>query len=228
MSVFGDNKRYIEGARRQAELSKEFYPDWQVRIYVDNADNFSDFDDEIIINQVNDGTDGVFWRFLPMFENENNIVLVRDSDGRITSRESMAVEEWLRSDKSFHTFRDHEAHYEFPIIACAFGYKGRLPEVIKNTMNDFNTKFYYTSDQVWLRDCVWPYVKNDSMVHSMIDTDTWFAQSRNKLKNKYSFCGNGFDENDMPLYAENLRENASFDLDKLDRKYKFDKGELFE
>ena len=170
---------------------------------------------------------GVFWRFEPLFESDNNIVIVRDSDGRITRREAMAVNEWLKSDKSFHTFRDHESHFEFPIIACAFGYRGKLPQYLFNSMMVFkNQPFYYTNDQVYLRDHIWPYVVNNSIVHEC--TKGWFKDSREKLNNKYSFCGNGFDEFDMPLYPPTLNECVGFDPSKLDSKYKFDKGLLNE
>ena len=122
----------------------------------------------------------------------------------------MAVQEWLESNNSFHIFRDHEAHYEFPIIACAFGLKGKLPEDLKDIMNKFmyNTN-YYTNDQVYLRDYIFPYVKSDTMIHSM--KEGWFGETRLKLKNKYSFCGNGYDEFDMPLYPASMEELIGFD-----------------
>jgi len=37
----------------------------------------------------------------------------------------------------------------------------------------------------------------------MYSTD-WFAQTRSQLRNKYSFCGNGYDQNNMPLYPDSL------------------------
>jgi hypothetical protein len=63
--------------------------------------------------------------------------------------------------------------------------------------------FYYTNDQVYLRDYIWDFVKDNSLVHSMLD-DGWFKDTRKNLINKFSFCGNGWDENDMPLYPEKL------------------------
>jgi hypothetical protein len=115
ISVWGDNPRYIIGANRQYELAKEFYPDWKFRIYTDDRNKFTHLTDAQII-QVEDGSYGMYWRFDAMFEDKNNIVLVRDSDSRITPREVRAVNEWIESDKTFHTFRDHDAHFEFPII----------------------------------------------------------------------------------------------------------------
>jgi hypothetical protein len=221
MSVWGDSPRYIVGAKRQVELAKKYFPDWKTIIYTDNAKNFLDIEDQVEIIEVKESTSGYFWRFRPMFENEDNIVLIRDSDGRITIREAMAVEEWLNSSKSFHTFRDHEAHYEFPIIACAFGYKGKLPNHLLSMMEYFEENyFYYTNDQVYLRDYVWDYVKDNSLVHSMMD-EGWFKDTRKNLINKFSFCGNGWDENDMPLYPEKIGGS-------LDNASPFDEGVIYE
>lgn len=224
MSVWGEDRRYIEGARQQIRLCNEFFPGWIIRLYSDNITPYEYmrpwYDLELIERKDNNG---VFWRFEPLFESNDNIVIVRDSDGRITKREAMAVNEWLESDKSFHTYRDHEAHFEFPIIACAFGYKGKLPNNLFKVMMEFKNKpFYYTNDQVYLRDYVWPYVKDNSMIHEY--TDGWFKESRKKLINRYSFCGNGYNEFDMPLYAPTLKECAGFDPSSVDLKFKFDKG----
>ncbi|MGE5822417.1 MAG: hypothetical protein ACM31M_07530 [Nitrososphaerota archaeon] len=223
LSVWGCNPRYIIGASRQIELAKKYYPDWRVRVYTDNKNNFKNEDADII--EVTDGTSGYFWRFYPLFESDDNIVIVRDCDGRITKREQMAVNEWLSSNKRFHTFRDHEAHFQFPVIACAFGYKGKLPIDIYEKMKFFEkTYFFYTNDQIFLRDYVWNYVSNDCLVHELYSG--WFGDTRKQLKNKFSFCGNGFDENDIPLYPDRLTYQGNFDIDRLNNR--FDEGILSE
>lgn len=224
MSVWGDNPRYIVGAQRQIELAKEFYYDFTVRLYTDNVSNFKEEPGVEIIDR-SGYSNGVFWRFEPLFESEDNVVIVRDTDGRVTLRESLAVHEWLVSSKTFHTFRDHEAHYEYPIIACAFGYKGKLESKILDAMNAFISKpFYYTNDQVFLRDFVFPVVRYNALIHCM--KEGWFGSSRNHLKNRYDFCGNGYDENDMPLYPPTLAECANFNNKLLDASCKFSNGEL--
>lgn len=223
MSVWGNNPRYIEGAKRQIELASEFYPDWQVYLYTDDITKYQYQENLKLISC--SGNNGVFWRFYPLFESDSNITIVRDSDGRITKREVMAVNEWLDSKNSFHIYRDHEAHFQFPIIACAFGLKGRLSERLLNKMKQFeDSPFYYTNDQVYLRDYVFPEVCNDALIHSM--NSGWFGETRKQLRNKYDFCGNGYDEHDMPLYPGTLSECNGFDPSKVDEKYKFDKGIL--
>ena len=138
-----------------------------------------------------------------MFESPHNIVIVRDSDSRITIREQLAVNQWIAGDRTFHTMRDHEAHYEWPIIGTMFGNRGQLSNDLFNSMLSHQQNHYYTADQVWLRDCLWPTVKDNSMIHCM-NTTPWFAHTRKLLKNPYSFCGNGYYENDMPIYPPSL------------------------
>jgi hypothetical protein len=180
---------------------------------------------EAKVIEVKDGSHGVFWRFEPLFESDDNIVIVRDSDGRITHREQMAVQEWQSSDKKFHVYRDHEAHFEFPVIACAFGLKGKLSENLHLIMKEFATKTnYYTNDQVYLREFVFKEVQNSVMIHSM--HEGWFGETRRRLVNPFSFCGNGYDEFDMPLYPSSLQEMQGFEQKNLDKKFKFDKGVL--
>ena len=180
---------------------------------------------EANVIKVNDGSHGVFWRFEPLFEDEDNIVIVRDSDGRITEREFMAVKEWESTSDKFHVYRDHEAHFEFPIIACAFGYKGCLSDNLHLIMREFATKTnYYTNDQVFLRDFVWQSVQASALVHSM--HEGWFKETRKRLINPYCFCGNGYDENDMPLYPGTLGEMSGFDTKTLDSKFQFDEGRM--
>jgi hypothetical protein len=223
ISSYGTHPRYIVGAHRQYELAKEFLPDWEFRVYVDDASKYNMPGANVI--EVKDGSHGVFLRFQPLFESEDNVVIVRDADGRITHRERRAVLEWYFSEKKFHVYRDHEAHFEFPVIACAFGYKGKLSKTLHDVMLQFSQKTsYYTNDQVYLRDFVYKEVQHDMLVHSM--HEGWFGKTRKQLKNPYSFCGNGYNEFDMPLYPPSMQEMTGFDINNLDEKYRFDMGDL--
>lgn len=220
MSVWGTNPRYIVGAKRQIELAQKYYNDWKVRIYTDDTSHYENLDVETIL--VNDRSYGMFWRFLPLFESEDSIIMVRDSDSRITIRETKAIQEWLQSDKKFHLFRDHEAHFEFPIIGCAFALKGRLSDQSFQAMQNYQKVHKYLVDQFYLRDIVYPEIQNNVLIHTM--EFGWFGETRSKLINPYSFCGNGYDENDMPLYGTTLKECKDFNPSKLSSVYKFDEG----
>jgi hypothetical protein len=224
LSVWGNDLRYLIGADRQYKLAKQYYPDWEFRIYTDDKNKFSHLADANII-EVTDGSYGMFWRFRAMFESEDNIVIVRDSDSRITVREQKAVNEWLDSKYAFHTFRDHEAHFEFPIIGCAFGYKGIFGKTIEDSMHSYADRLnHYVGDQIYLRDIIWPLIKNDVMIHSM--NEGWFEETRKQLVNPYDFCGNGYTENDMPLYPPTLAECARFNPSEVSNEFKFNNGSL--
>lgn len=220
MSVFGNNLKYYIGAKRQADLAKKLYPDWEIRIYTENPALLTDLDPTVKIIIVSENTWGPFWRFEPLFENKDNITIVRDSDDRVTFREVAAVQEWLDSDKSFHIIKDHEAHFEFPIMAGLFGFKGKLDNDLYEKMKIFKTEAqYYLSDQIFLRDFVYPKIKDEILMHSL--DAGWFGKSRKNLVNKYCFCGNGYDHNDIPTYPEarnskiDFTQNIVFDGGKL-------------
>ena len=113
-SLWGDIPRYAEGAIRNAELALEVYPDWICRYYIgkntplETIGRLSGFDNtEIyIMNEPGDWT-GMFWRFYPASDIDVDVMISRDVDSRLTSREKAAVDEWLEGDKDFHIMRDH-------------------------------------------------------------------------------------------------------------------------
>ena len=52
----------------------------------------------------------MIWRFLPILDSQVSHFMSRDLDSVVTQREVDAVEEWLKSNKSFHVMRDHPNH----------------------------------------------------------------------------------------------------------------------
>lgn len=219
MSVWGESPRYIIGAKRQIELAKKYFPDWNIRIYTDSLEKFQDqVNIELCLpyTQAAD-TFGAFWRFLPLFE-EDTIVMVRDADSRFTLREVNCINEWLASDKDFHIIQDHESHYEFPIMGGLFAFKGTFDSNLIETMNTYAEKnSFYLGDQFFLRDYIYPLIHDNILVHSM--HEGWFSDTRKNLHNMYSFCGNGYDEHDMPIYPPRFGMNVSNNP-----KFKFDEG----
>ena len=49
-------------------------------------------------------------------------MMSRDLDSRIIPREISAVKEWIRSERVFHTMRDHPLH-NFPVLGGLWGLK---------------------------------------------------------------------------------------------------------
>ena len=132
-SLWGDNPTYTIGAIKQSELAKKHYPGWICRFYV------ADCVPEDIINiiRVQDNTEivnmgqgdwtAMFWRFYPASEPDVDVMISRDTDSRLNSRESNAVHEWLNSGKAFHIMRDHPQH-GIEILGGMWGVRGKLPK----------------------------------------------------------------------------------------------------
>ena len=121
-SLWGDNDKYTIGAIKNSFLAKIIYPDWICRFYIgesvpegiiyvlERLDNV----EVIRMKEMGDWT-GMFWRFLPASDESVDIFLSRDCDSRLSYREKLCVDEWLKSDKNFHSIRDHQAH-DIPIM----------------------------------------------------------------------------------------------------------------
>jgi hypothetical protein len=137
-----------------------------------------------------DGTYGTFWRFRPLFESHER-VLIRDVDSRITWRDVRCVNEWIESGKKFLVIRDHDEHYKTEIMAGMFGISGGpLP---KSNMMQYAVLHEYTSDQEFLRRELWDTMKLD--VHECGFHETqWMKDSWTE----HGFMGLGFDEHEKP------------------------------
>lgn len=63
---------------------------------------------------------GMFWRFMIADDPTVDRYVVRDTDSRLSARERFAVEEWIRSNRSTHSIRDHIWHYH-PMMGGMWG-----------------------------------------------------------------------------------------------------------
>lgn len=202
ISVWGSDPRYCIGAIKNAEISQKLLPDWTCRIFVDDTvpikyiNKLHDMENVQIAEVDDRGVFGAFWRFYSMFESEDTITISRDSDSRISPREVKCINEWLTSGKKFSIIRDHERHYDWPILAGMWGMRGMFSLDIKDIMSTYSKQHFYTSDQIFLAKEIWPLAQNDSYIHQFKEVP-WMMQNRNNNH----FIGQGYDENDKPLYS---------------------------
>jgi hypothetical protein len=210
VSVYGTNNRYFAGAIENAKIAKNLFPDWTYKVYLGNKapDGFKqtllgfgnteiiDFEENFVSTPTVFGP-GVFWRFLEIFKDEDQIMICRDSDTRLLEREKKCIDEWIQSDKKFSIIRDHPAHFEFPIIATMWGMKGRLDETYREKMKEYEKNHNYLSDQYYLQDIIWPIAKNNCLIHE-IGNDSWFSKERDR--NNPIFIGQGYYEDNNPIY----------------------------
>jgi hypothetical protein len=201
-SLWGKNPKYTIGAIRNAELSKDIYPGWICRFYTGD-DVSEDTENQLLDNGAEvcrmDGSDwnGMFWRFFAA--HSSHIMISRDTDSRLGLREKAAVDEWLASDKDFHIMRDHPYH-QTEILGGMWGVRGGLLSGIKDMIANYNAREYnnkYQVDQNFLREIIYPLVKDRAMVHDEYFQRMPFPTQR---KDAQDFVGQVYDENEVPQF----------------------------
>ncbi len=176
-SLWGNDRRYLEGAQHNAIVARYLYPSWTVRFYVD--DSVSAPIRKALAYQGAEVVDapagwpaskyGLFWRFLVEDDPEIDFFLLRDADSVLNLKERVAVEDWLASGKAFHVMRDLPAHAEL-ILAGMWGahrgnlgdMKGRIEAHLDSPVKRLNDVI---TDQVFLRRKIWPIVRQSVLVH---------------------------------------------------------------
>jgi len=211
-SVFGNEKKYLLGAIKNAEMAREIYPQWQTIFYVDSliSDSFLNQLDllgaKVVLRDLSASPHGVFWRFEAVRLPDAEAVIFRDTDSRLTLREASAVQEWLVSKSELHAMRDHPFHSSW-ILAGMWGARGELLKKIERdlpTSIPLNAK--WGLDQQWLAERVYkPYHQNIFMHDSFFrrEKSSFFPDSR--VDGEY--VGEVIDENGH--FSENLRGLAT-------------------
>lgn len=195
-SLWGNNPKYTIGALYNAELISEIYPGWKARFYIGSstpsnvARKLEKVDSEVVLMNEPGDWKGMFWRFYPAGESDVEIMLSRDTDSRLSLREKTAVDEWLASDKDFHIMRDHPAH-DALIMGGMWGARGTILKDIKRMIDEYQKGDFWQVDQNFLREKVYPLVKDISFVHDEFFEKKPFPTARNN----YEFVGDVFDEN---------------------------------
>jgi hypothetical protein len=199
-SLWGNNLRYCGGAIVNAQLAQIHYPDWECwfyydasvpKIYINSLNNFKN----VRTILVDDGTFGAFWRFRAM--QKDTIVISRDTDSRLSEREKRIVDEWLATDKKLSVIRDHTAHYDFPILAGMWGLKDGLADSLMEGIKRYWSTHTYLVDQFYLRDVVWPVLKDKTMVHGIKEC-VWMRENYKEVGR--DFIGQTYDENENTIY----------------------------
>jgi hypothetical protein len=203
-SLWGDDERYFLGAFKNCELAMEWYPGWECVFYI-RYDSSTEYikkleeyqNSRIILIESDDNKRGLFWRFFPAFDKSISVTIVRDCDSRLSERESLAVTQWLESDKAFHIMRDHPYH-NIEILGGMWGIKNKSIDLGENlTLDIISTyKDEYQEDQRYLREKIWPIVKNDCMIHDEFFGGIKFPKER---INYDDFVGQQYNQEEIPV-----------------------------
>ena len=202
-SLWGDNPKYTIGAIKNLDIANKLMPNWKCRFYIDNTvpekivNELKEKGAEIYKYNIRGDWFSMFWRFLPASDDDVECIISRDCDSRISERETLAVDQWLKSDKLFHIMRDHPYH-NVPILGGMWGVKKPLLKNMKMLVKEYGIGNYWQTDQEFLKDVVYPIVENFSMIHDSSSIQNPFPSIR---KNK-EFVGQAFNENDEPCNPE--------------------------
>jgi len=183
-SLWGDNTRYTLGALQNASLAKLVYPDWLCRFYIGTStpeyiiNMLEKFNNVEIIKKEEEGDwTGMFWRFEAAADPNLDALIVRDCDSRLWFREKAAVDEWLESDKPFHIMRDNHQH-SAQILGGMWGVRGGVLSDIKKWIKEYKKESFWQVDQNFLREVIYPEVKNKVLVHDDFFEKEFFPTKR--------------------------------------------------
>ena len=200
-SLWGTDKKYTIGALKNAELASIIYPGWTCRFYVGKsvpADIILDLvkreNTEVYIMKEKGNWEGMFWRFLPASDPDVQLMISRDCDSRLSNREKFAVESWEKSNKMFHIMRDHP-HHATQILGGMWGCKYPILKDMNQMIKNYKKGDYWQVDQNFLRDKVYPIVKDTTTVHDEFFEKFPFPTQREGLE----FVGQVFDENEKTV-----------------------------
>jgi hypothetical protein len=220
-SLWGDDEKYTYGALHNIELAKKVYPDWICRFYIgtsvpphivkqiEKADNT----EVIKMSEEGDWT-GMFWRFYAAGDPQVDVVISRDCDSRLWYREKAAVDEWLAGDKDFHIMRDHPAWHNLPILGGMWGARNGVVSDINKFISQYQKGDFYQVDQNFLRDVIYPIIKNNICVHDDFDIFNDVCEKKPFPYNRDSahFAGQAYKSNGDPIFLsdDDKRTNNSF------------------
>ena len=203
-SLWGDNPIYTIGAIKNADLALEIYPGWICRYYVGKSvpseivvSLLEKENTEVYVMSDESNWTGMFWRFYPADEPDVEVMLSRDCDSRLNSREKDAVDEWLSGDKDFHIMRDHPYHAT-EILGGMWGVRNSILTGMRRMIVDYTKGDFWQVDQNFLKEKIYPVIMNNACVHDEFFEKIPFPTVRTP---KY-FVGQAFDPDDNFLHPE--------------------------
>lgn len=188
--LWGDDPIYNVGICENVKNAARFYPDWKVRVYCEQAcpahSDLAFMDDicEVVpFTPTKIGStycwSNLLQRYRPLYE-DNEAVIFRDADSRLSDKEAKAVGEWLVSGKSLHVMHDDVTHWRFPICSGMWGVRGRkwlpgLYEMFERWM-DFRghkdaVRKELAVDEHFLAEVVWPMFRCGNYIGHGIRTE---------------------------------------------------------
>jgi len=139
------------------------------------------------------------WKVVIYYE-EDEVMMVRDSDSRINERDEWCIREFMRSPKLFHIIRDHPYHTSF-IMGGLWGMKrGLLPRFLKM---DQMIKVYASEnpniqgfDQHFLSNIIYPKIRGSVLIHGCVKMHPTEHIVLIPIRSQHEFCGQAIEYDD--------------------------------
>jgi hypothetical protein len=128
----------------------------------------------------------MFWRFYGIDDDDVEIMLSRDADSRLSMREKICVDEFLASDKLFHSIIDHPFHND--IMGGMWGVKKGIITNIKSLIESWEKTDEWQTDQSFLNTIIKPMVTNTYFLH-----DSTHLQNIPVKRENYQYIGEAYD-----------------------------------
>lgn len=175
-SLWGNREKYLRGAIENAIAIKAIYPGWTARFYIDQS-----VPKPVQKKLMAEGAElrgvgglpadeyGLFWRFLVEDDEAVSLYLSRDADSVVNIKERAAVADWLASGKPFHVMRDYRTHSELVLAGMWGAHRGNIGKMSIRIKEFRNARAKHlnsrTEDQLFLRDQVWPLMRDRLCCH---------------------------------------------------------------
>lgn len=224
-SLYGSDLRYLVGAIKNAIIADQILDDEYELVFfvgasvpawvVSTLRLFSNV--QIIQTDAPEDHTAKLWRFLAC-ELDYDIVAFRDADARLSLRELHAHEEFLESGLDAHIMKDHPIGHNYPINAGMFTVRSALFKDIRALMESADISSYYTQDQDFLRNLIYPRIQFSCFIHDeFYDTDVEGKSLRKPYVlgpvNEVSHIGAALDENDKFVFTVDQQKSVALSGD---------------
>jgi len=224
-SLYGSDLRYCVGAIKNAIIAQEILDEEYDLIFfvgqsvpswvVSTLRLFPNV--QIIQTDAPEDHTAKLWRFLAC-ELDYDFVAFRDADARLSLRELNAHEEFIESGLDAHIMKDHPIGHNYPINAGMFTVRSALFKDIRTLIESAEISDYYTQDQDFLRNLIYPRIQFSCFVHDeFYDTDVEGKSLRKPYLlepvNQVSHIGAALDENDRFIFTVDQQKSVTLSGD---------------
>jgi len=224
-SLYGSDLRYSVGAIKNAIIAQQILDEEYDLIFfvgqsvpswvISTLRLFPNV--QIIQTDAPEDHTAKLWRFLAC-ELDYDFVAFRDADARLSLRELKAHEEFLDSGLDAHIMKDHPIGHNYPINAGMFTVRSALFKDIRTLIESVEIKDYYTQDQDFLRNLIYPRIQFSCFVHDeFYETEVEGKSIRKSYLiepvNQVSHIGAALDENDRFIFTVDQQKSVALSGD---------------